>query len=224
MPRKRPSVSDVLQEKAQNLPSPEGETVIDVAAQEIKDESPSTTEAPSTQPEDKVTSTSKHSNLDTADVEATVKQLQVNLEKAQEQARHKEEALQQQISELQSALSEKTALEKAQKQALQKEEALQQQISELQSALSEKTALTERFSKELYEAKQAAVQLAEANSRLTEEINTLKQEKENQSKKKKEKESIAPITYRKSYRHLEKLPLTQPQESADNSSQMWLLD
>ncbi len=105
------------------------------------------------------------------------------------------------------------------------------------------------MTKELDEAKKAAIHLAESNSQLIEEINSLKQENESfteanaklveQSKLEQSKQSSAlkqqkPIypvkqsyhqdNYRKSYRTSERLATTQPDESEDTSSQMWLLD
>ncbi len=193
MARKRPSVSDMIQEKVQNTSTPEGESVIDITAKEITQEESSAEE-----------------------LETTVKQLQEHLENT----RQNQEKLQQQIQELQAALSTKEATIKNLQTSLEKmqnnEENLRQKIQELQSVLSEKDVLIERLNQELREAKQAAVQLAEANSKLIEEAQVSK----------KQKEISKPVSYRKSYRAIEKIPPKQPQESTDSpdSAPMWLLD
>lgn len=187
MARKR--LSDLLQEESQKISSPENESVIEVTAEEVVEVVSSTTEESSAEANEQTTSKRTHQTK--ADLEAAIKQLQEDLEQAQKQARHNEDKL-------------------------------RNQISELQAALSGKEALAERLTKELSDAKQAALQLAEANSKFMEEINTLKQVKEKEIVK--QKESIKPITYRKSYRSPEILPPNQPEEKVDNSSQMWLLD
>ncbi|KOP25083.1 hypothetical protein AMR41_16825 [Hapalosiphon sp. MRB220] len=207
----RKRVADVLQEEAHKISSPEIEPVIDVAAEEVPEETNSTTEESAAK--------NKRATPTKADLEATINQLQTSLE----QTRQNEEKFQQQLNELQSALSEKnTAIKQLQtslKETQQNQKNLQTEISDLQLALSEKDKLVERLTKDLEEAKQAAVQLAQANSQLTEEINSL-------NKSKKEKEIPKALTYRKSYRPPtpEKLPPQVPSEPADNSNQMWLLD
>jgi len=192
MARKRPSVSDMIQEKVQNTST--GESVIDITAKEITQEESFT------------------------ELEITVKQLQEHLENTREN----QEKLQQQIQELQSILSTKEATIKNLQSSLEtmqnSEENLRQKVQELQSALSEKDVLIERLNQELQEAKQAALKLAEANSKLMEEAQLSK----------KQKEISKPVSYKKSYRAIEKIPPTQPQaqESTDSadSAPMWLLD
>ncbi|MBD2433310.1 MULTISPECIES: hypothetical protein [Fischerella] len=207
----RKRVADVVQEEAHKISSPEVESIIDVAAEEVPDENTPTTE--------ESIAKNKRTNSTKTDLEATINQLQTSLE----QTRQNEANLQQQLSDLQSALSEKNTLIKQLQASVtetqQNQKKLQSQISELQSALSEKDKLVERLTKELDDAKQAAVQLAQANSQLTEEINNL-----NNSKK--EKAIPKALTYRKSYRTPtpEKLPPQTPTEPTDNSNQMWLLD
>jgi chromosome segregation ATPase len=207
----RKRVADVLQEEAHKISSPEVESIIDVAAEEVTDETTPTTEESAAK--------NKRTNPTKADLETTINQLQTSLEET-----HQNEAnLRQQLSNLQSSLSEKNTLIKQLQASVaetqQNQKNLQSRISELQSVLSEKDKLVERLTTELDEAKQAAVQLAQANSQLTEEINNL-----NNSKK--EKAIPKALTYRKSYRTPtpEKLPPQTPTEPADNSNQMWLLD
>ncbi|BAZ66157.1 hypothetical protein NIES4106_09040 [Fischerella sp. NIES-4106] len=206
----RKRVADVLQEEAHKISSPEVEPVIDVAAEEVADETNSTAEESAAK--------NKRATSTKADLDTTIKQLQTSLE----ETRENEEKFRQQLSDLESALSEKnTAIKQLQsslKETQQNQKNLQTEISDLQSALSEKDKLVERLTKDLEEAKQAAVQLAQANSQLTEEINNL-------NKSKKEKEIPKALTYRKS--HYAPTPTPQripPTEPADNSNQMWLLD
>ncbi|MFB2770869.1 hypothetical protein ACE1AT_16480 [Pelatocladus sp. BLCC-F211] len=207
----RKRVADVLQEEAHKISSPEVEPVIDVAAEEVPEETNPTTEESAAK--------NKRATPTKTDSEATIKQLETSLE----ETRQNEENFRQQLSELQSTLSEKnTAIKQLQtslEETQQNQKNLQTEISDLQSALSEKDKLVERLTKNLEEAKQAAVQLAQANSQLTEEINNL-------NKPKKEKEIPKALTYRKSHHAptAQRIPPQPPTEPADNSNQMWLLD
>jgi chromosome segregation ATPase len=207
----RKRVADVLQEEAHKISSPEVESIIDVTAEEVPDETTPTTE--------ESVAKNKRTTPTKADLETTINQLQTSLE----ETRQNEVNVRQQLNDLQSALSEKNTvikqLQASVAETQQNQKNLQSQISDLQSALSEKDKLVERLTKELDEAKQAAVQLAQANSQLTEEINNLHNSK-------KEKAIPKALTYRKSYRAPtpEKLPPQTPTEPADNSNQMWLLD
>ncbi|MEH2077535.1 MAG: hypothetical protein V7K57_24580 [Nostoc sp.] len=206
MARKQ-SLSDLLQEEAQKFTPPEGESAIEVTAESIAEEEASSDEESSTQTPDP-TST-KRTSPTKADLEATVKELTINLEKS-----HKKEAsLGQEIADLQSKLSKQ------------------------QTLASEQKLLAQQVTKELDETKKTALQLAEANSLLIEEINALKQTAEDNSKKlvvketsaiKPVKEHYNPLNYKKSHRSSETLaqnqPQNQPNEYPDSSNEMWLLD
>lgn len=162
-------LSDLLQEEDKTTAA--GESTIDVSASEVKEED--------------------YTAFSSTELQATVKELQENLEKSQKN----EETLRQQAEEFQSTIAEKEKvsqqlqkeLEEAKKVgdlqysveevkkeleiARQNEKNLHKQIEELQSVLSDKEALVEKLTTELYAAKKDALQLAEANTKLTEEIN-----------------------------------------------------
>ncbi|MCC5668114.1 hypothetical protein LC653_30640 [Nostoc sp. CHAB 5784] len=207
MARKQ-SLSDLLQEEAQKFTPSEGESAIEVTAQEIAEEQALSDEESSAQtPEPNST---KRTSPTKADLEATVKELTANLEKS-----HKNEvSLGQEIADLQSKLSKQKTL------------------------ASEQKSLVEQVTKELDETKKTALQLAEANSKLIEEINALKQTAEDNSKLavavketsaiKPVKEHYNPLNYKKSHRSSEKLaqnqPQNQPNEYPESSNEMWLLD
>ncbi|MBD2356448.1 hypothetical protein H6G41_17755 [Tolypothrix sp. FACHB-123] len=205
MVKKRVSVSDLLQEEAQKFTPNDGESAIEVTAQPVTEENVAAEEAPTQAPE---TGTTARRTVPTkADLEATIKELKESLEQSQQQ-----------------------------------EASLQKQVADLQSSVSEQKTVVKRLTKELDEAKKAALHLAESNSQLIEEIKSLKQEKENIAASNsqlteeitaltKPKETYKPVKhtynqdhYRKSYRTSEHLATTQPDESEDTSSQMWLLD
>ncbi|MEH2200985.1 hypothetical protein [Nostoc sp.] len=207
MARKQ-SLSDLLQEEAQKFTPPEGESAIEVTAESIAEEEASSDEESSAQTLDP-TST-KRTSPTKADLEATVKELTINLEKS-----HKKEAsLGQEIADLQSKLSKQ------------------------QTLVSEQKLLAQQVTKELDETKKTALQLAEANSLLIEEINALKQTAEDKSKLavavketsaiKPVKDHYNPLNYKKSHRSSETLaqaqPQNQPNEYPDSSNEMWLLD
>ncbi|AVH67991.1 MULTISPECIES: hypothetical protein [unclassified Nostoc] len=207
MARKQ-SLSDLLQEEAQKFTPPEGESAIEVTAEAIAEEEASSDEESSAQTLDP-TST-KRTSPTKADLEATVKELTINLEKS-----HKKEAsLGQEIADLQSKLSKQ------------------------QTLASEQKLLAQQVTKELDETKKTALQLAEANSLLIEEINALKQTAEDKSKLavavketsaiKPVKDHYNPLNYKKSHRSSETLaqaqPQNQPNEYPDSSNEMWLLD
>ncbi|MCC5631249.1 hypothetical protein LC613_26115 [Nostoc sphaeroides CHAB 2801] len=207
MARKQ-SLSDLLQEEAQKFTPPEGESAIEITAQEIAEELASSDEESSAQTPE--LNSTKRTSPTKADLEATVKELTANLEKS-----HKNEAsIGQEIADLQSKLSKQKTL------------------------ASEQKSLVEQVTKELEETKKTALQLAEANSKLIEEINALKQTAEDNSKLavavketsaiKPVKEHYNPLNYKKSHRSSEKLaqnqPQNQPNEYPDSSNEMWLLD
>jgi len=195
-------LSDLLQEEAQKFTPPEGESVIEVTAQAISEPDVlAAEETPLQIPAARRTTPTK------ADLEITIQELTETLEQSHE-----------------------------------KEATLQKQVVDLQSAVSQQKALATKLTKELDEAKQAALHLADSKSKLIEEISSLKQEKENvteansqlvaqsnalkqqQESYKPVKSTYNPLNYKKSYRSSEKLATTQPDESEDSSSAMWLLD
>ncbi|MDZ7960645.1 MAG: hypothetical protein RMY34_22645 [Aulosira sp. DedQUE10] len=199
-------LSDLLQEEAQKFTPSEGESAIEVTAEAVSEPDLLATEETPTQTPEQSTA-AKRTTPTKADLEITIKELTETIEQSQA-----------------------------------KEASLQKQVVDLQSAVSEQKTLAKRLTKELDEAKKAALHLADSNSKLIEEINSLKQEKENvaaansqlvekSNALKKQQETYKPvkhsydqINYRKSYRSSETLATTQPDESEDSSSAMWLLD
>ncbi|WP_052754541.1 hypothetical protein [Calothrix sp. 336/3] len=133
-----------------------------------------------------------------------------------EKAQKHQAKLQEKVTELTATI---TTLEKSQKHQAN----LQEKITTLELTLAEEQNMTERLKKELYDAKKDALQLAESNSQLTAELTNLKQGKTS-SIVRKEAEIAKSLSYRKSHRAPERVPLTPPTEREDNSSQMWLLD
>ncbi|MEH2037159.1 hypothetical protein [Nostoc sp.] len=212
MARKQ-SLSDLLQEEAQKFTPPEGESAIEVTAEKIVEEQASDDEESLGQP---LEPTSTKRSPTKADLEATVKELTINLETS-----HKKEAsLGQEIADLQSKLSKQKTF------------------------ASEQESLLEHLTKELDETKKTALQLAEANSLLIEEISSFKKEAEQKVEQKAEEKSklvvkeasaikpvkdhYNPLNYKKSHRSSETLaqnqPQNQPNEYPDSSNEMWLLD
>lgn len=174
-------VADVLQEQTQKFTPDEGESAIEVSAEAIVEHAESSEELSTDTPDQ---TPARRTSPTKADLEAMIQELQESLE----QSRHREKQLEQQNSDLQTALSKE------------------------QSLLSEQKVLVERLTKELYDAKKDALQLAEANSQLIEESNVIKKEKESIVVKQ-EKEIIPASSYRKSYQSLEKAPQHQPQQN-----------
>ncbi|MBW4673635.1 MAG: hypothetical protein KME52_06335 [Desmonostoc geniculatum HA4340-LM1] len=199
---KKQSLSDLLQQEAQKITSPEDDSAIEVSAEEITQEDAATDEESS--PQIAEPTTNRRTNPTKADLEVTIKDLTNNLEKSHQ----KEASLEQEITDLKSKLSRQTTL------------------------ASEQKTIAQQLTKELDETKKTALQLAEANSLLIEEINALKQTAEDKSKLvvketsaiKPIKEHYNPLNYKKSHRSSEKLAQNQPDESDDSSNQMWLLD
>ncbi|MEH2242603.1 hypothetical protein [Nostoc sp.] len=191
---KKQSLSDLLQEEAQKFTPPEGESAIEVTAEKIAEEEALSDEESSAQTPE---STSiKRTSPTKADLEATVKELTINLEKS-----HKKEAsLGQEITDLQSKLSKQKTF------------------------ASEQQTLIQQLTKELDETKKTALQLAQANSQMIEEFNALKQTAEDNSKLvvketsaiKPVKEQYNPYNYKKSHRPSERLAQNQPDEYADS--------
>ncbi|MEH2251825.1 hypothetical protein [Nostoc sp.] len=191
---KKQSLSDLLQEEAQKFTPPEGESAIEVTAEKIAEEQASADEESSAQTPE---STSiKRTSPTKADLEATVKELTIDLDKSHK----KEVSIGQEIADLQSKLSKQKTF------------------------VSEQQTLIQQLTKELDETKKAALQLAQANSLLIEEINAFKQTAEDNSKLvvketsaiKPVKEQYNPYNYKKSHRPSERLAQNQPDEYADS--------
>ncbi|MDZ8184792.1 MAG: hypothetical protein RMX96_08075 [Nostoc sp. ChiSLP02] len=198
---KKQSLSDLLQQEAQKFTSPEDESAIEVVAEEISQEQATADEESSPQTPEPTT---RRTNPTKADLEVTIKELTNNLEKSHQ----KEAALEQEIVDLKSKLSQQKIL------------------------VSEQKILAEQLTEELDETKKTALQLAEANSKLIEEINALKQAAETKSQIvpqqtsaiKPAKESYSPLNYRKSHRSSEKLAEQQTQTNDDFANNTWLYD
>ena len=209
MVRKR--VADLLQEEAQKFTPTEGESAIEVTATPIEtsvdekeEDDTSTQEASSTH--------AKRTSPTKADLEVTLKDLQETLDKSQQN----EKALEKQIIDFQSALSEQKTLagrltkelQDAKKAALQLAEANSQLIEDKEkNAVKEQTKKAEIVKQEI--VKQELVKQELAKQELV---------------KQQPKEPYRPEKYRKSYRTSVNLAKSQPDKAADDSSQMWLLD
>ncbi|MBE9038509.1 hypothetical protein [aff. Roholtiella sp. LEGE 12411] len=208
-------LTDLLQEEAQKFTPPEGESAIEVTAEEVAEE---------TSAQELEQTSSRRTNLTKADLETAVKELTETLEK-----NHKKEAeLQQQVVDLQSKLSEQQTsterltkeLHEAKKTALQLAEANSQLIEETNASKQAEKAKSQPIKET------SALKTAEkAKPQPIEETSALKPVKENYN----------PLNYKKSHRSSEKLaqyqpdnqhqPDNQPNESADASNnEMWLLD
>jgi DNA repair exonuclease SbcCD ATPase subunit len=117
-------------------------------------------------------------------------------------------------------------------QAKETEKNLQQTISNLQATLAEQETVVERLKKELYDAKKAALQLAQENSKLIEENNSVKTTKQEPENPKpvpaKAPAPYNPLSYRKSYRPVDRQPQPQPKPSSetpdDFAANTWLYD
>ena len=214
MVRKR--VADLLQEEAQKFTPTEGESAIEVTATPIEtsvdekeEDDTSTQEASSTH--------AKRTSPTKADLEVTLKDLQETLDKSQQN----EKALEKQIIDFQSALSEQKTLagrltkelQDAKKAALQLAEANSQLIEDKEkNAVKEQTKKAEIVKQEIVKqeiVKQELVKQELAKQELV---------------KQQPKEPYRPEKYRKSYRTSVNLAKSQPDKAADDSSQMWLLD
>ncbi|WP_138501118.1 hypothetical protein [Nostoc sp. PA-18-2419] len=199
---KKQSLSDLLQQEAQKITSPEDDSAIEIPVQEIAQEQASTDEESS--PQTPEPTTTRRANPTKADLEVTIKELTSDLEKS-----HKKEAvLEQEIADLKLNLSRQKTL------------------------ASEQKTLAEQLTKELNDAKKTALQLAEANSQLIEEINVLKQSAKTTSQITAKptsairpvKESYNPLTYKKSHRSSEKLAEQQTVTNDDFAENTWLYD
>lgn len=191
------SLSDLIQEEAQKFTPTADESAIEVTAEAVTEDTETPADSSKQIPEPSAT---KRTNPTKADLEVTIKELQTSLAASQ--------------------AHEKT---------------LEQQIVELQSALAEQQTSVERLTKELYDAKKTILQLAEANSQLIEESQTLKQEQEASKaakqqaqvaiQKQPEPKSYKPVlSYRKSHRTPEQMPVQQSEAQDDFSANTWLYD
>ena len=237
MARKR--LSDLLQEETKKVTQIEDASAIDVKATPVEH---SSVENNAKATDSKTTK--RTTNVTKADLEATIKELTDILK----QAHQKEATFQEQIGDLQSALSkqegltselekeleetkkladlEVTVQELQQKleQAQQNETTLEQRVNDLQTAIAAKDELTERLKKELYQAKQDAVKLAEINSALTEEINNSKQHKQQYKQQQKSaiqpaQSNLRPESYRKSHLVRDTRPISRSPKPSGPSSE-----
>lgn len=209
MTKKR--LTDLLQEETQKFtPSPD-ESAIEVTAEKVmetdvllSEEATVTTSVNST----------KSKTPTTADLEATIKDLQTTLEKYENQD---DEA---NIKNLQATL------EQHENQQL----ALQQEISDLKTALSEQKTLAERLAKELYETKKTALQLAESNSQLIAEMKDIKNKpvpeiiKETTQPPAPEKSKSMTINPKKFYRPSPRVIIKPSPTNDEFKDKTWLFD
>lgn len=217
MVKKRVSVSDLLQEEAQKFTPSEGESAIEVTAEAVSEQNePVAEESPT--PEQ--SATAKRTTPTKADLEVTINELKESLEQSQK----KEATLEKQVVDLQAAVAEQKALAKRMTKELDEAKKAAIHLAESNSLLIEEINLL----------KQEKESFTEANAKLVEQ-SKVEQSKLEQSKQssalKQQKPIYQPVkpgyhqdNYRKSYRTSERLATTQPDESEDTSSQMWLLD
>lgn len=201
MVRKR--LSDLLHEEAEKFTPPEGESVIEVSAEEIKE-----LDEDNTSKSQEIPISAKRTSPTKADLEITVKELQENLEQAKQQ--HK--ALEQKIADLQSALSEQKA-------------SVQRVTKELDETKKAALQLAEANSK-LIEESTTLKQEQEQEQKLERE-REIEREKEKESKSlalQKQKEPYNPVGYKKSHRTSERLAENQTQTNDDFAANTWLYD
>lgn len=152
----RKRISDLLRQEAQKSSDTEDKPVIEITAEEVKEQDNEVTEVSPTGTDRSI---AEDTSPTKAELEATIAELRAALEQTQqlEQAHQHEVSLQQQVIDLQSELAE-------QKKLVQK---LQKDLEQF-----------DKVKAELTQAKKEALQLADANSKLIEENNTLKKESE----------------------------------------------
>jgi predicted RNase H-like nuclease (RuvC/YqgF family) len=194
----RKRLADLLQEEAEKFTPSEGETAIEVTAEEITEEKASPTEESAQQLE---STAARRSNPTKADLEATLKELTTNLEKSQQ----KQAAQEQKIVDLQATLSEQKA-------------SIERLTKELNETKQTALHLAEENSK-LIEENNALKQSAKTNSQPVEKA-PIKET----SAIRPVKESYNPLTYRKSHRSSEKLAERQTETNDDFAQNTWLYD
>jgi chromosome segregation ATPase len=172
-------LADVIEEEAQKFTPPQGESVIEVTAQTITEEAPAAE-----------TTTANLEKL-----EKTVKNLQTNLEQAQQ----KEITLQQKIIDLQSALAEQKAIGEKLTKELDQTKQTALQLAEANSRLiTEIDGLTQV--KELVKAPPKEIIKAPI------------------------KEAYNPLSYKKSHRSPERLQEQPTGSNDDFTDNTWLYD
>ncbi|HEY9848023.1 MAG TPA: hypothetical protein V6D28_01085 [Leptolyngbyaceae cyanobacterium] len=212
-------LSDLLRQEAQKLPDTEDKPIVDTTATEVVEEDTATPEPLSAESSDNG-KPAKSSNPTKAELEATVAELRAALEQAQklEVAQEHEVALQQQVIDLQAELSEEKSQVQKLKKDLEQVKSLKAELEKAKKDLEQVKSLKT----ELEKTKKEALQLAESNSKLIEEVNALKQEKEQEDKKEKETKTSALPAYRPIERKIGKSdPNKKPVDFAVNT---WLLD
>ncbi len=232
-------VADVIQEQAQKFTPDEGESAIEVAAEVIIEHAESSEEL----------STDTHTSPTKADLEAMIQELQ----ERDEQSRQREKQLQQKNSDLQSALSQEKSifyeqkalverltkeLDDAKKAALQLALANSQLIEENNVLKKQKESIVVKQEKEIipassyrkpYQSSEKTPQHQPQQNQLKPAASYYKKSYYSSSEKPPQQEpeqhEFKPAgSYKKSHRTSENLAQNQPDEGADNSSQMWLLD
>jgi hypothetical protein len=242
-------VADVLQEQAQKFTPDKGESVIEVAAEAIVEHAESAEELSTDTPEQ---TPAKRTSPTKADLEAIVKELQETLEQSQEKEKKLQQQnsdLQLTLSQEQAFLLEQKALVErltkelydAKKAALQLAEA-NSQLIEASNVLKkekekEKESIVVKQEKQFIPASsyRKSYQSSEKAPQQQPEQNQLKPagsyykksyySSEKPPQQEPEQHEFKPAgSYKKSHRSSVNLAQNQPDEGADNSSQMWLLD
>jgi len=239
-------VADVIQEQAQKFTPNEGESAIEVAAEVIIEHAESSEELSTDRPEQ---TPATHTSSTKADLEPMIQELQ----ERDEQSRQREKQLQQQNSDLQSALSQEKSifyeqkalverltkeLDDAKKAALQLAVANSQLIEENNVLKKQKESIVVKQEKEIIPASSygKSYQSSEKTPQHQPQQNQLKpaasyykksyySSSEKPPQQEPEQHEFKPAgSYKKSHRSSENLAQNQPDEGADSSSQMWLLD
>ncbi|MEJ1930980.1 hypothetical protein WDZ92_12030 [Nostoc sp. NIES-2111] len=204
MPRKQ-NLSDLIQEEAQKFTPSADEAAIEVTAQAVTEETAVTPE----ESQETEANGAKRGVPTKADLEATIKELQISLKKSEQQ----EKTLQQKIEELQSALSEQKSSVKKLTKELEETKKTALQLAQANSKLIDehKALVIAQEKEQLEKLEQEKLQL----------------EKLQQEKLQQEKQSYKPVPYRKSTRLPDNRPTQplQPIETKDDfASNTWLYD
>ncbi|MEH2070550.1 MAG: hypothetical protein V7K47_20715 [Nostoc sp.] len=198
---KKQSLSDLLQQEAQKITSPEDDSAIEIPVQEIAQEQASTDEESSPQTPEPTT---RRTNPTKADLEVTIKELTSNLEKSHK----KEAALEQEIADLKLNLSRQKTLASEQKTLA---EQLTKELNETKKTALQLAEANSQLIEEINALKQPAKTTSQIVAKPTSAIRPVK-------------ESYNPLTYKKSHRSSEKLAEQQTTINDDFADKTWLYD
>ncbi|MDF5711226.1 MAG: hypothetical protein PUP90_27025 [Nostoc sp. S4] len=198
---KKQSLSDLLQQEAQKITSPEDDSAIEVSTPEIVQEQTTIDEQSSLQTPEPTT---RRTNPTKADLEATVKELTSNLQRSHK----KEAALEQEIVDLKLNLSRQKTLASEQKTLA---EQLTQELNETKKTALQLAEANSQLIEEMNALKQSVKTTSQIVTKPTSAIRPVK-------------ESYNPLTYKKSHRSSEKLAEQQTATNDDFAENTWLYD